>query len=156
MNAADPLQQLRDIHLPAAVGWWPPAPGWWLLALLLLTALIAALAYVRRRHRRLAYRREALSRLVSIRARYEAHREPRQLLSELSSLLKRTAITRYGRDEVAGLAGEQWLQFLDRTGRTREFSQGPGQALGQRFAPEPRVDSADLFNLIEHWIKTQA
>ena len=23
---------LRDIHLPEAIGWWPPAIGWWLLA----------------------------------------------------------------------------------------------------------------------------
>ena len=27
----NPLQQLRDVHLPLEPGWWPPAPGWWLL-----------------------------------------------------------------------------------------------------------------------------
>ena len=31
---------LRDIHLPAPVGWWPPAPGWWLLAGLMLAVII--------------------------------------------------------------------------------------------------------------------
>ena len=30
---------LRDLHLPAEVGWWPLAPGWWVLI-----AIVAALA----------------------------------------------------------------------------------------------------------------
>ena len=27
----DPLAELRDIHLPPEIGWWPPAYGWWIL-----------------------------------------------------------------------------------------------------------------------------
>ncbi len=32
MNGATPTTlELRDIHLPEAISWWPPAPGWWFL-----------------------------------------------------------------------------------------------------------------------------
>ena len=36
MNGENPLQNLKDIHLPGAVSAWPPAPGWWILTFLLL------------------------------------------------------------------------------------------------------------------------
>ena len=34
---------LRDIHEPAAIGWWPPAIGWWVLAVVL--PLLIGLAF---------------------------------------------------------------------------------------------------------------
>ena len=40
MNTPDPLAQLRDIHLPEPVSWWPPALGWWLVAMTVMTLLI--------------------------------------------------------------------------------------------------------------------
>ena len=35
----NPLQQLRDVHLPLEPGWWPPAPGWWLLICICIVAV---------------------------------------------------------------------------------------------------------------------
>ncbi len=40
MEAEDPLSQLRDIHLPEPVTFWPPAPGWWFILLLILIGLV--------------------------------------------------------------------------------------------------------------------
>ena len=59
----DPLAQLRDIHLPDGVAWWPPAPGWWLL--LLLLAVIGALIwrYRQQQARKRRYRVLALQEL---------------------------------------------------------------------------------------------
>lgn len=156
MNPTDPLSQLRDIHLPDPVGWWPPAIGWWILAFLVLAAVIGGIYWLWWRHKRLAYKREAIKQMETIRARYLNTQDDQQLLSELSSLLKRTAITRYGRDEIAGMAGETWLSFLDRTGHTSEFSEGSGRMLVNRFSPAPSVDSSELIHAVEHWLKKQS
>lgn len=149
-------EQLRDIHMPPAVTWWPPAPGWWLLALVLL-ALIGGLLFWRwHRHRKLAYKREALASWQTIHAEFLAHRNTDRLLAELSVLLKRTSITRFGREKTAGLAGEQWLEFLDQTGKCRAFTQGPGRVLGaDKFAPNPAVDGAALLQTTLNWLNKQ-
>lgn len=156
MNGADPLAQLRDIHMPQAISWWPPAPGWWLLALLIVGALAAAIIWRITQHRRQAFKREALAEWEAIHARYLNDKNAEQLLAELSVLLKRTCITRYGRDESAGLAGEQWLAFLDQTGKCTEFTQGPGRMLvSQRYTPQPQVDGPALLNVTLAWLKKQ-
>ena len=46
-----------------------------------------------------------------------------------SALLRRAALARYARAEVAPLCGESWLAFLDRSGRTSAFTGGAGRAL---------------------------
>ena len=50
-------------------------------------------------------------------------------LSSLPALVKRTALAAYPRERVASLSGEAWLEFLDRTGGTREFTDGAGRLL---------------------------
>ena len=114
---ADPadLTNLRDLALPPEVAMWPPAPGWWILAAAVLaTAAILAVAAVTY-HRRNAYRREALGALDSV--------DP----GAISSVLKRTALAAWPREQVAALSGTAWLAFLDRTGRTTAFSAGAGR-----------------------------
>jgi hypothetical protein len=156
MNPTDPLSQLRDIHLPDPITWWPPAIGWWIVTLILIVAIAGSIYWVWRRYQRLAYKREALKHMESVRARYLSHRDDAQLLSELSALLKRISITRYGREEIAGLTGSPWLEFLDRTGNTQEFTDGSGRALAsERFNPAPKVDSTELMNIAQQWITKQ-
>ena len=48
----DMLNQLRDIHAPPAVAWWPPAPGWWVWVGVALLIVVLLVVFYRRRHRR--------------------------------------------------------------------------------------------------------
>lgn len=144
---------LRAIHLPAEVNWFPPAPGWWGVLVLLLV-LVAAGAWVWRRYRRQAFRREALLLLAGLQQRNDL--SPLQQLDEISALLKRVAITVHGREAVAGFSGERWLRFLDESGQTTGFSNGPGRCLGaSRFQPNAAIDTASLFPLCRDWIQKQ-
>jgi hypothetical protein len=142
MNAADPLAALRPLHLPAPVGWWPPAPGWWLLAALALALLAAATVLWLRAHRRNAYRRGARRELAELYRAARAAGDARAFASGATQILRRAALCRYPPSAVARLCAEDWLAFLDRSGRTTAFSAGAGRALA--FAPYDPAVPCDL------------
>ncbi|MGD8590722.1 MAG: DUF4381 domain-containing protein [Chromatiales bacterium] len=152
---ADPLAGLRGYHLPDPVGWWPPAPGWWLLAGLLLLLAIGLSWWVLHRRRRRAAARQALRELDELRTTLETDQDRQAYVRGLSKLLRRFALTRFARAEVAGLAGTDWLAFLDAHGGAGQFQQGEGLLLGE--APY-RVDSEipveRLGSLVEQWIRS--
>lgn len=148
MNGPDPLAQLRDIHLPAPVSWWPPAPGWWLLAAVILVALVAGVWWWRRRTR---LRRAALAELDRL---VRARPAPAALAVEVSALLRRVALVRHGRTAVAGLHGRAWVDFLARHGRPADFGQGVGKALALApYAPHVEVDGGRLVAAARNWIR---
>lgn len=151
--ATDPLAGLRGYHLPEAPAWWPPAPGWWLLAgLALLLTVVAAWWYLRRR-RRLAASRQAMRELAALRQRLENGGDSVSCVRELSILLRRYALSRYPRQQVAALAGEAWLRFLDHHGGAGRFLEGPGRCLlDAPYRPEPVAAAGELLTLVEQWV----
>jgi hypothetical protein len=124
MSDPSDLSNLRDIVLPPEVPMWPPAPGWWIVAAACLAMAGGVAAMAMLRHRRNAYRREALRALEGI----DGLAEP-AAARQVSIILKRAALATYPREEVAQLSGAAWLDFLDRTGRTEAFTQGPARSL---------------------------
>jgi len=147
---------LRDIHIPEPISWWPPAPGWWgLLALFVLLLLISFFIWQfrRRRHLKQASNRE----LKQLFTEYQTHSDSRRLLNELSVLLRRIAMSHYPRNEVAGLVGTSWLEFLDLgvAGTTAEsgFSTGAGSALALApYKPDTPVDIEVLQQVCTQWV----
>ncbi|MBF0470943.1 MAG: DUF4381 domain-containing protein [Gammaproteobacteria bacterium] len=119
---------LRDIHLPPEISWWPPAPGWWLIVSLLLLLLGLSLLWRRYRNRR-RLRREALKALREIERRFHQNSDKQQLLSAISTLLRRLAISHEPGSNRAGVIGEAWLRYLDHAADDRPFSRGAGEVL---------------------------
>ena len=154
MTPSDPLAQLRDIHVPDAIGSWPPAPGWWLLAIALLFALFMLLQWLWRHYDARAYRREALRNLNEAHEDWLESGQTAPYFSAVNELLKRVAMQTYGRQRVASLSGARWLAFLDRTAHRlpHEFS-----ATAMDSALYSRDDTAtkpDVVNLLaREWIK---
>jgi hypothetical protein len=147
---------LRDIHMPAEPAFWPPAPGWWLLF-----ALICVLAFWLGRfgwhqYQRLRRRQLILSELDRLQS---AGLQAPALIAAVSALLKRVALSRYPRTEVAALTGDAWLDFLDRSGGNGGFAAGPGQALAQgAYAPavqvrDPDFDAEALLAVARDWLR---
>ena len=155
MSVENPLVNLKDIHLPPPVSFWPPAPGWWILALLLTSSLFICSVYLYRKHKKRKPRIEALRILKDLEILYQNSQDEVVSLRNLSNLLRRTALTFYDNDEVASLQGSSWLEFLDKTGKTKEFSQGAGKVLGNEvFQQKVNPDMNALFPLVKKWISS--
>ena len=148
------VRQMRDIRLPEPHFWWPPAPGWWLLGILSGALLLGLGGFLYRRSR---LRRLALGELEGIRQRFRQDGDRRELAMALNVLLRRVALARHPRREVAPLHGEAWLEFLDRTGGHSRFHHGPGRVLLQApYTPEVPFDAEALLVLAEDWIRAVA
>lgn len=166
---------LRDIHLPAAIRWWPLANGWWwLLATVMLSTLALALwrlpaGTVRARldawlfgSRGLArglfgVRRAALAELQRIEHRLAADGNHHDCARALSSLLRRVALRVHGPD-AAQLGEQAWLDTLASISRAPLpadlldiLRQAPYSPRAAGAVPTQRYQ--DLTNALRPWIK---
>ncbi len=142
------LSQLHDIHLPASVSWWPLALGWWLLLALLVVILLVGYGFYRR-YQRQRWRREALALLRQLQ---QQSLTPKMLVVEYSQLLRRVAISRFPRTEVAALTGEQWLVFLDQQMKVPGFQQQGRMLITAPYSATVEGDLDELSALCERWI----
>ncbi|WP_181898410.1 DUF4381 domain-containing protein [Alteromonas aestuariivivens] len=102
----NPLDQLRDVHLPGQVDWWPLAWGWWLLAVVvLLVTVYAIVTWTKRRKFRRALN-EAIGHVQQIDGN-----QP-DWAGQLNGILKRISKRYFPNQQTASLYGERWLEFL--------------------------------------------
>jgi len=150
------LLDLKDIHEPEAIGWWPPAIGWWLVAIA-VPLLIILLVWLYKRLTRKTALKTAKKMLVRI--KQDAAQDNLQKLGGLSVLVRRVAISVSPRAKAAGLTGRQWLEFLDASVKGLPFSEGIGQLLADapyRKTPPTELEVSQLIDLCEDWLKAQA
>lgn len=153
-QAMDPLAQLRDIHQPAMIDMWPMAPGWWILAGLFLVALLWLACLAIRKWRSNRYRREAILVLNQLLEDWQQHGDDHAYLASLQQLLKRVALTCFDREQVASLTGEAWLQFLDHSSGSHDFSMGDMEVLiDGNYRHEVTVNVTSLQGFALQWIR---
>lgn len=123
IDPTSPIAMLRDIHDLTSVPWWPPAPGWWLIGLVMLALVIGGWRF-RERLRRLhvcvpvpgirlgSWRWAAARALRDLARRARSGENVKKSAGELSELLRRIAMARFGRAACAGLTGPAWLDWL--------------------------------------------
>jgi hypothetical protein len=154
---------LRDIHLPEPISWWPLAPGWWILfACVIFIALTLFMAKKIYQGRQL--KRDIFSELEKIKLQYEKTQNKSQLAKSLSILLRRANISynpsyNHG-SNIAGLTGEKWLSWLDdsntNSAANSRFQSDIGKILlSAPYLPENTdldFNAKELIQLCESWL----
>lgn len=149
MNTPD----LRDIHLPDTISWWPPAPGWWLLALLVvLVALIIprVIKYIKRK----SLNKLALLELTNIEQTFNTHKNNDQLVQDISVLLRRICLSYKPRQQVASLTGKDWIDYLNTMTENNYFSEQLGQTLlNAPYQKHAHFNADELITSCKNWIE---
>jgi len=156
---------LRDIHLPAAISWWPPAPGWWLI-LAAIICLVLVYVTVRKIRYRRRLKRATKATFETIKQQYLHSHDKQQLARNLSTFLRRASISFYPRHDTAGLTGKDWLNYLDSTlpdSAAPRFNSKPGQVLlTAPYMPDDNsgnraldYDAEALLKLCRQWLIAQ-
>lgn len=146
---------IRDIHLPEAIGWFPPAIGWWLVIIFVPIVSYFVIMLIQHLFQKTAVKeaRKLLQQLETNDALTSLEK-----LIELSSLLRRVAISLDSKENLGGLTGRAWLDYLDGSLKDAPFKNGIGRCLAdapyQKTLP-PNVDLTALFDLAKTWLNAQ-
>lgn len=148
----NPLQDLKDIHTPTTIEFWPPAYGWWVLAIIIIVAVSLLIIWVKKARKESIAKRQALKSLQQIDG------SNLNCVSELNQLLKRVAMTYFPNQNVQEMHGSQWTAFLVKTlpsKKAKGFSESfdsMQQTLYQAHASE-NAEFLSYSQSVETWIK---
>ena len=113
MDPASVIAQLKDVHPPELITWWPLAIGWWCLIALTITLLTSITVYSRRWWHRNAWRRAALSELKQAAANYKAQPDTTHLITVIE-LLKRSVSSAHNDLHALSATSDEWRHYLEK------------------------------------------
>ena len=150
------LEQLRDIHHPAEVSWWPMAIGWWIVLFIFLAAGLFALWALFRSYKNNRYRKQAIAELDAAWLQWQQSRDSAIFVQSANAILKRTiaeASVHHNTTAQLNLSGEPWIQLLNQHCK-HPLPENPAQALANAgYKPNPVVDIPELHATVKNWIE---
>lgn len=146
------LSGLKDVILGEKPSIFPLAIGWWIVLCVVLVGLFVTFLYVKKRFFPTPYE-YALEELKRIKKHTVT---PIEVGKELSKLLKRVAIFKFGREDVSLLTDDEWAAFLRENGKNF-LTPDEANFIAQSTWMPPQKDIAiSIENLYTHtkdWIK---
>ena len=147
------IDGIVETTMPNTVSLLPQTPGWALLLLVVLVTSVHRLWLRRQRWLQNRYRREALTQLAELKARFKQGEQ--SVLRDLAPLLRATAIAATDDRSLAPLRGEAWANALAAMDPAAHPLL-PVERLEQlAYEPMPHASPGDgeaLFMAIEQWI----
>jgi len=143
MQQQNPLDQLKDIHLPDPISIWPLGLGWWVVIVLVIGVVLLTIWWVKKNQWKRLAKRQLLSYepMANVDYYYQMNRS-----------LKQIAVQRFG-SKCAQLSGQRWLEFLDSqfkeplfTSEVPEFGEAPDN-------PNAKPDPNSVQRIALLWLK---
>ena len=158
----NPMQQnaieLRDIHLPDPVSWWPLAAGWWISLLLIIALIIIAYVFIPKLIKKLKHqpaRKLALKEFNIIQQEYMTQKDNHRLIKSISILLRRVCMTYDTRNNSASLTGQAWADKLSSLDPQKCFSDElMTLLLTAPYQKQAPYNAEELLSQCECWFKS--
>lgn len=112
----DWLTSMHEAVLPEPVSWMPQTLGWLALSIIIAILLLFSFWRIWRRWQANSYRRQACAQLREIQQQLSVTNVSAADIERLRivpELVRRCALHTWPRDRVAGLMGQDWLEFLN-------------------------------------------
>lgn len=104
-------EQLRDIHLPDGVSWWPLAIGWWVVLAIMIAVIVLLITKAILQQRRKRFARYALTELEDIK-----HNDDKDWLIQTHQIMRRASLCYFPKSQVASMDTKHWVILLYQTG----------------------------------------
>lgn len=153
MAKTQALAQLKDIHLPDPISWWPLAPGWYGLMLITLGLAVWFALILHKRLRDAKPKKQALELLILYKQQEEITKNTQITSAKISELLRRVALVYFPRETVASLRGEAWIDFLNQNSVGIDFKPVQSMLLDSPFKTSETLNLNPLISRAEQWIK---
>lgn len=152
----DPID-IGVLYEPEPVLFSFETPGWYILTAFLIAIILFVFIKWFKNYKKNAYRREALKNLGIIKNRY-SEQQDNLCLNDVMILLKLVAIKTFGRQLVANLHGNDWLQFLESKGQQTPFMNHKSAILNEIYGVGSldNTETKQIIELSRNWIKTHA
>ena len=150
LNLPQLLELMRGLAMPEPMAWLPRTPGWWIVFGWLVAVLMLAGWQLAMRRRRNRYRRDALAELDTIET--QPALGPAESAQRIATLLKRTALVAYPREDVAALYGADWIRFINESANNDRQIKDAAELLAAA-AYHPDADGRALCKPARRWIR---
>lgn len=147
-------QQLRDVHTPETISWWPLAIAWWVLALLVVMAIGWLIFTVANRYRKNRYRKQALIELSDRFSIWQSDQDSAAYLQSVNVVLKRSIIQVNKQSSLLTLSGKNWVTGLNGV-VNKPLPELTQEALAHAcYQAKPSIDIVAVNKSIQQWLRT--
>jgi len=156
-------EQLRDIHVPEAIGWWPLAIGWWLLLALVILMLVAGIWAFLQHLKRQRYRHLAVAELDQAFMLWQENQNTALFIQSTNQILKRAlthglsqAMAKDFSHNELNTHGETWAAYL-KTLAPDAFDQQSLEALASGgYQKDYQTDAEKLYRQTTDWLRSHS